>query len=271
MPFVVGDSYTRKDIHDILGIPQKDRGGKWNTGYTKHDGEIYIFCNVGIPGRTGHDYENRWHDNELVWFGKNGSRLNQPLIREMLSPSTSIHVFWRNQQYSPFIYAGCPDYFYDAKDTSPVEVRWGFGDYPIPQKAASTIKPLNKINSQTDHLSKALLRMASAIVQRITASGQISTVRQPLRTGPHFTQLVAALRMLWERQHGICALCGRAIPVLPTNRLLQMSPDRIDSLAKTYLASNVHIVHLGCNLAKSDASLPEWGEFLEILRDPARA
>jgi hypothetical protein len=46
-----------------------------------------------------------------------------------------------------------------------------------------------------------------------------------------------------------------------------MSADRIDSVNKAYNADNVHLTHVGCNLAKSSASLEEWAEFLEVLRD----
>ena len=45
-----------------------------------------------------------------------------------------------------------------------------------------------------------------------------------------------------------------------------MSPDRIDSGNKTYDASNVHLVHVGCNLAKNVVSLDEWQEYLDVAR-----
>ncbi|WP_156447332.1 hypothetical protein [Bradyrhizobium yuanmingense] len=45
-----------------------------------------------------------------------------------------------------------------------------------------------------------------------------------------------------------------------------MSADRIDGANKAYSAENVHLTHVGCNLAKSSALLEEWGEFFEVLR-----
>jgi len=266
-PFIVGNPYTRNDVYDALGIPDGDRGGKWNTGYTKHAGEIYVFCNVGVPGRTGHDYQNRWEGDELVWFGKGGTRLTQSFIKEMISGDCRVHFFWRSAQYSPFTYAGWPDFITEIKDTSPVEVRWGgFGGYPMIRGRARL--SITRNVSTSDDLYDPITRMATAIVQRVAMSQKTTTIKRPLRTGPQFKELVTALRKLWVRQDGKCALCGRAIPLLPANRLMQMSPDRINSRAKTYLSRNVHIVHLGCNLAKSDASMSDWTEFLQMLRDP---
>jgi hypothetical protein len=46
-----------------------------------------------------------------------------------------------------------------------------------------------------------------------------------------------------------------------------MSADRIDSMNKAYNSNNVHLTHVGCNLAKSSGSLEEWAAFLEVLRD----
>jgi hypothetical protein len=45
-----------------------------------------------------------------------------------------------------------------------------------------------------------------------------------------------------------------------------MSIDRIDSSNKSYVAGNVHVTHVGCNLAKSAASMEVWSEFLDMVR-----
>ena len=50
------------------------------------------------------------------------------------------------------------------------------------------------------------------------------------------------------------------------NPLLKMSADRIDSARRIYDAENVHLTHVGCNLAKSSASIEEWEDFLDVLR-----
>jgi putative restriction endonuclease len=123
MHFEVGGKYTRKDIQDLLRVPGNRRGGIWDTGYTRYDAEVYVFCNIGIAGSTGHDYPNRWDHDELVWFGKNGSTVGQPLIKAMVSGAVPVHFFWRSQEYRSFTYAGIGRTV-NVRDSSPVEVRW---------------------------------------------------------------------------------------------------------------------------------------------------
>jgi putative restriction endonuclease len=121
LKFKIGDTYTRDGIQDLLRVPARQRSGNWNTGYTRLNGQVYVFCNIGIAGRTGHDYPNRWNRGELIWFGKNGSKMGQPLMKAMISGGVPVHVFWRTQEYGPFTYAGTGQAV-DVRDTSPVGV-----------------------------------------------------------------------------------------------------------------------------------------------------
>ena len=57
--FQVGNTYKRRDVYKVIGIPEDTKGGNWDTGYARHENEWFIFCNVGIMGRTGHDYANK--------------------------------------------------------------------------------------------------------------------------------------------------------------------------------------------------------------------
>jgi hypothetical protein len=82
----------------------------------------------------------------------------------------------------------------------------------------------------------------------------------------NFSDLFNLLNELWRRQRGSCSLCGGRIVPGEENPLLRISADRIDSINKAYTAGNVHLTHVGCNLAKSSASLEEWAEFLDVLR-----
>lgn len=255
--FEQGRTYTRADVQDLLDVADEKRGGDWDTGYHRHDGAIYVFCSVGTAGRTGHDYQNRWEGDRLIWFGKRGSRLGQSLVRDLTGGVITVHVFWREQDRSPFMYAGVgrPEAIFD---TSPVEVHWSFPKGMGGLRAAAT----------DDELEGELARMALMIHQRIKKSGQVGATLSPQRTGPNLSALNTSLKESWDRQRGLCALCDRPIPLAPKNHLLQMSPDRIDSQNKSYEAKNLHIAHLGCNLAKSDALLEHWREFLAVLRGP---
>lgn len=122
--FVVGDRYTRDQVRAAVGLPPM-KGGDWATGYARYGDEVFVFCNIGIAGRTGHDYPNRWVDDALDWFGKTGSTPDQPMIFSMLSGTVTTHVFWRGRDRAPFTYAGVgtPDGAWGEK---PVEVLWRF-------------------------------------------------------------------------------------------------------------------------------------------------
>jgi 5-methylcytosine-specific restriction enzyme A len=123
--FKIGTAYTRKDIFDALGLEADPTGGNWFTGYNRHGDDWFIFANVGVPGRTGHDYHNYWAGDGLHWRGKTGSRLFQPAIQSMLRPRGKVHVFTRDDDRSAFVYHGeatAGSY----EDTEPVTIVWQF-------------------------------------------------------------------------------------------------------------------------------------------------
>lgn len=122
--FIVGRSYTRKDIYIILNIPIEKQGGNWNTGYNRVGEDWYVFVNINTPGRTGHDYENKLDGDRLVWFGKNGSKLSQKSIQSMISSQGQIFVFTRTNSNNPnFLFAGTATVI-KFFDTVPVKVEW---------------------------------------------------------------------------------------------------------------------------------------------------
>jgi S1/P1 Nuclease len=90
-PFQVGQNYSRKDVYRILQVPKGQQGGDWDTGSHQHDGHWYIFAAIGATGRTGHDYANHWDGNELVWFGRTGSKLAHPKTQSLLHLVGDIH------------------------------------------------------------------------------------------------------------------------------------------------------------------------------------
>jgi len=123
--FEVGKPYTKKDIYEILSVPDERRKGAWDTGYREYNGEIFIFANVGTEGRTGHDYPNRWESDLLHWVAKTNSHINQPIIKKLLSPSYKKHIFTRIDNKAPFTYEGLGNVVeYEA--TVPVKVVWEF-------------------------------------------------------------------------------------------------------------------------------------------------
>ncbi|TDX61900.1 hypothetical protein EDE12_1121 [Methylosinus sp. sav-2] len=106
-------------------MPADRQGGSWMTGYDKWNDEYFIFCNVGVAGRSGHNYANRWEGKELVWFGKGPSRADQPVIRELTSAAVPVHIFWRGKNSTPFTYAGQARPVVIYAET-PVLIVWAF-------------------------------------------------------------------------------------------------------------------------------------------------
>ena len=128
--FQVGRRYSREELADVIGLPaDRRKGGPWATGYSRWGDEVFVFSNVGIAGRTGHDYPNRWDGKLLVWMGKTGSSAHQPLIQDMVTGRMPTHVFWRGRDRAPFTYAGIATAV-SVRETVPVEVTWSF-DEPV--------------------------------------------------------------------------------------------------------------------------------------------
>lgn len=128
LPFVVGDTYSKSDIYRIATVPVPKQRGNWDTGYTKWRGDWYIFCNVGAPGRTGHDYANKFVGDELHWFGKTRSHVRQDSIVSMLDPASIIYVFYRENDRAPFVFAGRGRARLRTSNTVPVELTFSFDD-----------------------------------------------------------------------------------------------------------------------------------------------
>ncbi len=108
--FKRGFEYTRKSIGEIcypgVGRPS---GGNWDTGYVRVDDNLIIFMNIGVPGRTGHDFENHFDEenNVIVWFGKPRTHSKQPIFKKVLSGEITLHFFARWDSKNPkFIYLG---------------------------------------------------------------------------------------------------------------------------------------------------------------------
>lgn len=124
-PFVVGNSYTKKDIYRICSVPVDKQRGNWDTGSTKYHNDWFIFANVGIPGRTGHDYLNRFIGDDLHWYGRTNSRIGQPSIDSLLKPDGHIYIFYRENSLDPFTFAGIAR-AKSFSDEVPVQITWQF-------------------------------------------------------------------------------------------------------------------------------------------------
>lgn len=108
---------------------------------------------------------------------------------------------------------------------------------------------------EEQELARQLSRLADGILGSIASSGEPRSGINPERRLPPGCDAYQMLRRLWDEQNGICTLCGHRIPVRSSNRLLQLSPDRIDSTNIFYSPENTRLTHLACNLGKNDATI----------------
>ena len=122
-PFDVGSQYTRKDIYRIVGMPAETRGGNWETGYSRLGDDFFLFVNLGVPGRTGHQYRNRIDGHLLYWEAKNRTRIGQTQIQRLLHPSGIVYIFCRTNNNNPFTFYGA-GFPVSCTDTTPVGIVW---------------------------------------------------------------------------------------------------------------------------------------------------
>jgi DNA-directed RNA polymerase alpha subunit len=84
-------------------------GGNWFTGYDRQGADLVIFMNIGVPGKTGHDFANHYDsDNEtIVWFGKPRAHSQQPIFQKLLNGELVPQFFARWDNKNPgFTYLG---------------------------------------------------------------------------------------------------------------------------------------------------------------------
>ena len=108
--FKIGSNYSRKDVGFVLH-PKEGRtaGGNWDTGYVTVEDKLIIFMNMGVPGKTGHNYNNSYDDEkkEITWYGKTKSHSGAGIFKKLFSGELTPHYFARWNPKDPnFIYLG---------------------------------------------------------------------------------------------------------------------------------------------------------------------
>lgn len=145
-----------------------------------------------------------------------------------------------------------------------LEIEWvDLPNRAVVQSVSSQRDQIRDIVGNTS-LNSALVRMEALIKGRL---GAVRTVRHelPTRILPPGTDLIALLNAKWQSQNSLCALCGQLIELETSKKLLQCSPDRIDSKNPSYGDDNLQITHLACNLAKNDGSAEDFEEWLQLV------
>jgi hypothetical protein len=107
-------------------------------------------------------------------------------------------------------------------------------------------------------------RIADLVFNRVDASGSTQQHTAPYRNAP--SNLVVQVAEKLREQPLVCALCGGLLSLRPKNRMLQPSADRIDSAVGSYGPENFQLAHLACNLAKNNATVEQFEEWLRLVR-----
>ena len=87
----------------------RPRGGDWDTGYVRvGKDKLIIFANIGVAGRTGHDFANAYNETTKIftWFGKPGTRSSQPTFQNLISGGLTSYIFARWNNNPPFTFLG---------------------------------------------------------------------------------------------------------------------------------------------------------------------
>lgn len=108
--FKKGSQYTRKEVGWIV-LPEtgRPRGGAWDTGYVTVNDLLVVFMNIGVPGKTHHDFDNDFDEESglITWFGKPNTHSGQPLFKKLLNREFTAHFFARWDNTDPkFTYLG---------------------------------------------------------------------------------------------------------------------------------------------------------------------
>lgn len=111
--FKRGSLYSRDDIHHVYFRKPYPRigTGNWTTGYVRptDTNDLIIFMNIGVPGRTGHDFNNKYNPETglIEWFGKPKTHSNQKTFKKLISKEYTPHFFARsNSKNTKFLYLG---------------------------------------------------------------------------------------------------------------------------------------------------------------------
>lgn len=108
--FKRGSSYTRPEIFRVCE-PDSSKaypGGNWETSYHRVGSNLMVFMNIGLPGTTGHDFDNQFDSstNTIVWYGKPNSHSGQPIFQGLLAGKLTPHFFARWELRGRFVYLG---------------------------------------------------------------------------------------------------------------------------------------------------------------------
>jgi len=126
--FKKDSKYTRSEIFKIVtGSDKRPPFAFDRTGYGRIDKNLFIFMNIGIPGRTGEDYKNHYdkRTEAISWCGKGKTHAGQPLMQKIINGELNLYFFGRwESNNNEFTYLGL-GHVISYKENVPVVDRYG--------------------------------------------------------------------------------------------------------------------------------------------------
>jgi len=201
-------------------------------------------------------YPGQWGKSFLVTEGWNF--VDYPLTSEIAPSSFSV--------MGQYPYPGTAKRLEEFERDRILELQISIVDLRM-QPAAKPTLLLHELR-RNPQLNRVSTRIAELVQNRIDASGSLKTTVSPQRNGLPKSDLVLLIAEKLQAKPLLCELCGGILSLEPENKLLQPSPDRIDSKLTSYGPENFQISHLGCNLAKNKFSIVEFQEWLQVAATP---
>ena len=105
-----GARYSRKQIWTKLRLEEPfPTNGNWLTAYAVEGSDLLIFADIGVLGKTDHDFPNQYDSatGKMVWHGKPNAHSAQPIFVKLFEGSLTPQVFVRWDVGDPsFLYLG---------------------------------------------------------------------------------------------------------------------------------------------------------------------
>ena len=109
--FKINNKYSARQIANLVDpetINQKRIAGEFATSLYFKNKIAVIQMNIGVPGRTGHKFDNSYNKyfKTLTWFGRPGSNSKHKKIKKLISEGINPHFFVRWDNKDRYKYLG---------------------------------------------------------------------------------------------------------------------------------------------------------------------
>lgn len=107
MPLEIGNSYSRAEVFGRLTGNPYIKGNR-SIGVVREGQFLLAFANIGVPGRTGHDFPNTYDpdDKKMRWYGQPHAHSGQELMAAIISGTLRLLVFTRTENKADWTFRG---------------------------------------------------------------------------------------------------------------------------------------------------------------------